>query len=125
MIDLSKEVVGFQLANNTNSAYNINITNGGGFPPQYSVNATTKYEWLIDINDWSSSVGLIYINTNFNLIYYIQYDGTNKQEVVNSIIDSLNSLNYGFFTYSFSGLNGVNITVYDNINIYGSLSDTD
>jgi hypothetical protein len=125
MIDFNKEVIGFQLANNTNSAYNINITNGGGFPPKYSVNATTKYEWLIDINDWDSSVGLITVNGSYELIYYTPYDGTNKQESVNSIIDSLNSLNFGFFTYNYSGLFGVNIMVYDNTNTYGSLSDSD
>jgi len=125
MIDLTKEVIGFNLANNTNSAYNINITNGTGFPPQYSVNATTKYEWLIDINDWDSSVGLITVNGIYELIYYTPYDGTNKQESVNSIIDSLNSLNFGFFTYNYSGAFGVNIMVYDNTNTYGSLSDSD
>jgi hypothetical protein len=125
MIDLNKEVIGFQLANNTNSTYNINLTNGAGFTPQFSVNATTKYTWLIDINDWYKSVGLINVNGINNLIYYTIYDGTNKQEVVNSIINSLNSLSFGFFTYSFSGVNGVNIAVYDNTNIYDTLSDTD
>jgi hypothetical protein len=122
MIDFRKEVIGFNLANNTNSAYNVNITNGAGFPPQLSVNATTRYQWTIDLVDWNNGQGYIFIPSgipNFlNLFPYINGD-------IDSIINGLNGLNFGTFNYTYVGGTSYNIFTYNNIYVFGELSSTD
>lgn len=122
MIDFRKEVIGFNLANNTNSAYNVNITNGAGFPPQLSVNATTKYQWTIDLNDWGNGLGYIYIPSGIpnyvNLFPYINGD-------IDSIINGLNGLNFGTFNYTYNGGTSYNIYTYNNIYVFGVLSSFD
>jgi hypothetical protein len=122
MIDFRKEVIGFNLANNTNSAYNVNITNGAGFPPQLSVNATTRYQWTIDLVDWSVGQGYIYIPSGIpnynNLFPYINGD-------IDSIINGLNGLNFGTFNYTYVGGTSYNIFTYNNIYVFGELSSTD
>jgi hypothetical protein len=122
MIDFRKEVIGFNLANNTNSAYNVNITNGAGFPPQLSVNATTKYQWTINLIDWSVGTGYIFIPSGIpnyiNLFSYILGD-------INSIINGLNGLNFGTFNYTFIGGTSYNIYTYNNNYAFGELSSSD
>lgn len=125
MIDLNKEVIGFQLANNTNSAYNINLTNGQGFTPQFSVNATTKYTFTIDVSTWSSNDGNLYIISGTpEYIYYLEniipYSG-NAIATITSIINSLNTFNLGLFSFSYvSGFN-YNILVYNDKVVFGDI----
>lgn len=123
MIDLkNKEVIGFNLANNTNSAYNINITNGAGFPPQLSVNATTKYQWIIDTIDWNNSLGYILIPSGIpNFINLFPYINGN----ISSIVSGLNLLNLGVFNYVFVSGTSYNIYTYNNVYVFGLLSSTD
>jgi hypothetical protein len=125
MIDLSKEVVGFQLANNTNSAYNINLTNGAGFPPQYSVNATTKHQWTIDVSTWLSFDGElnIFSGTPQNIYYLeniIPYI-SDANATITSIINSLNTFNLGLFTYTLVSGTTYEINVFNNIVVFGTI----
>jgi hypothetical protein len=125
MIDLSKEVVGFQLANNTNSAYNINLTNGAGFSPQYSVNATTKHQWTIDVSTWNTINGNLYIfsGTSQNSYYLeniIPYTG-DANATITSIINSLNTFNLGLFTYTLVSGTTYEINVFNNIVVFGDI----
>jgi len=125
MIDLNKEVIGFNLANNTNSVYNINITNGAGFPQQYSVNATTKFQWIIDVSTWNTINGNLYIfsGTSQNSYYLeniIPYTG-DANATITSIINSLNTLNLGLFTYTLVSGTTYEINVFNNIVVFGDI----
>jgi hypothetical protein len=114
MIDFRKEVIGFNLANNTNSAYNVNITNGAGFPPQLSVNATTKFTYNVTGELFTCGSATIYIN---NTMYNVNYNLGSLQ----SCINSLNNLGFGKFD-SYTNSGNTYIQVYDNVNIYGTLN---
>jgi hypothetical protein len=125
MIDLNKEVIGFNLANNTNSGYNINITNGAGFQQQYSINATTKFQWIIDISLWNSIDGNLNVisgspELNYHLENIIPYTG-DAIETITSIINSLNTFNLGLFTYSLVSGTNYNISVFNDKIVFGDI----
>jgi len=104
------ELIQFYVANNTNSNYEINLTN-----PNFSANATTRYQFDVTNSDFYSSLeGSIVIN---GITYVFNY-GANG---IDSFVNALNDLGFGFFFISTIGINTY-INVYDNTNVYGSLN---
>jgi hypothetical protein len=108
--DCVPELIQFYIANYTNSNYEINLTN-----PNFSANATTRYQFDVTNSDFNSSLeGSIVIN---GITYVFNY-GANG---IDSFVNALNDLGFGFFFISTSGVNTY-INVYDNTNVYGSLN---
>jgi hypothetical protein len=102
-----RELINLTITNNSDCTLSIPLFQVG----VASINATTKYAWLLDF-DYSCGYGSIIVN---GITYPLTYDGT-----LAGLLSALNALNFGLFC---SETVGPNLYVYtiDDTNVYGVL----
>lgn len=102
-----RELINLTITNNSDCALSIPLFQNN----VASINATTKYAWLLDF-DYSCGYGSIVVN---GTTYTLSYDGT-----LASLLSALNALKFGLFC---SETVGGNLYVYtiDDTNVYGVL----
>jgi hypothetical protein len=119
-----REVINFSIANNTNATVPVSLF-GNTADQMDTANATTQYSWnltsLTITNETQYIIEYRWVNESTFTLFTGTFSGTNLQ----SIVDSLNTLNLGYFFITTSGgnsfLNNYNQNiVFRNLNIYSS-----
>jgi len=113
-----QEIISFNITNNTNGTVPISIL-GNNADTMDTSNATTKYQWnLTGFTITNEKTILIQYGTNgiTNKIAQLSFNGTTIQ----SICDTLNTLNLGYFFITTSG-GSTFINNYNNNVAFGTL----
>ena len=104
-----KELIQFQIENRTLCSIDLPLFQSN----VYSINATKQYLWNITGQSLACGTGGIYIN---GVYYRVTYRANSLQ----SLLDALTDLGFGFFCYSITE-GQTYIYTTDDVNIYGQL----